>query len=199
MPQNKGMNLTSARQDGTRSQVIPGVRRTCARATTRIPLALLEVAMTRRVAGSLAVLLCLCAAAAPAADLSGADANAIRDVTKRYVSNALAGDWNGWASLLSADAVFLPPNGPAVEGRPAIRKWIEAFSGMATFTATPQEVVGTDRVAYARGTFAFTMGPTARMPGGDSGKWLTTYEKQANGSWLIKRNIWNSDSPLQQK
>jgi len=27
VPQNKGMNLTSARQDGTRSQVIPGVSR----------------------------------------------------------------------------------------------------------------------------------------------------------------------------
>jgi uncharacterized protein (TIGR02246 family) len=155
--------------------------------------------MTRHAVASLVLPLLLSAVSTPAADLSAADANAIRDVTKRYVSTALAGDWDGWASLSSADVIFLPPNGPALAGRPAIRKWVEAFGGMATFTATPQEVVGADRVAYAHGTFAFSMGPTAKVPGGDSGKWLTTYEKQANGSWLIKRNIWNSDSPLPSK
>jgi uncharacterized protein (TIGR02246 family) len=154
--------------------------------------------MTRR-AASLALLFLLGASSGWSGDLSAADASAIRDKTKRYVSTALAGDWDGWASLLTADAVFLQPHGPAVEGRAAIRAWVEAFTGMATFTATPHEVVGSDRVAYARGTFAFTMSPTARMQGGDTGKWITTYEKQANGTWLIKRNIWNSDLPMPAK
>jgi len=154
--------------------------------------------MTRRVA-ALGVVLLLAASSGWSADLSAADASAIRDLTKRYVSTALAGDWDKWASLLTADAVFLQPHGTAVEGRAAIRAWVEAFTGMATFTATPLEVVGSDRVAYARGTFAFTMGPAARMQGAETGKWITTYEKQANGIWLIKRNVWNSDLPLPPK
>jgi ketosteroid isomerase-like protein len=90
----------------------------------------------------------------------------------------------------------LQPNGPSLEGRAAIRTWVTAFTGMTTFTAMPEEIEGSDGVAYARGTYALTMSPTAKMQGSDAGKWITIYQKQADGSWRIRRNIWNSNSPL---
>jgi uncharacterized protein (TIGR02246 family) len=124
--------------------------------------------------------------------LSDADIRALRDLTRRYVETSLAGDWKGWASLMAEDAVFLPPNGEPVNGRTAIRDFMSAFGRAATFEAPIDEIAGGDGVAVARGRFAFTMRPGSSPQGADSGKWITTYRKQPDGSWLIHANIWNS-------
>ena len=154
--------------------------------------------MARRTMIAVSMML-LFANAAWSAGLSEADTRAIRAMTKQYVDTALAGNWDSWTSMLTEKAVFLPPNGAALEGRAAIRAWVMGFAGMATFTAPVEEVTGNDKLAFARGTYSFAMSPTARMQGGDSGKWLTIYEKQTDGSWRILRNIWNSSQPLPQK
>ena len=152
--------------------------------------------MTRRAANLLPFIFSVLACQAQPPEISDADTTALRETVSRYVATSLAGDWDGWASQLTEDAVFLQPNGPAVEGRAAIREWITGFAGMASFTAAPVEIVGVGDLAYVRGTYTFAMGPTATMQGSDTGKWLAVYEKQSDGSWLIKRNIWNSDLPL---
>ena len=59
--------------------------------------------------------------------------------------------------------------------------------------------MGRDGLAYARGTYSYTMGPRAPSQGGDRGAWIKIYEKQSDGTWRIKRNIWNSSRPLPQK
>src|SRR5712692_2804416 len=97
-------------------------------------------------------MLLLLAGRAWSAGLSDADTPALQDVTKRYVETALASNWDAWADLLTPDAIFLPPNGPAVRGRAAIRAWVVAFAGMATFSETPEEFAGQDGLAYGSGT-----------------------------------------------
>jgi len=144
-------------------------------------------------------MLLLLAGPAWSAGLSDADTRALHDATKRYVETALASDWDAWASLLTADAIFLPPNGPAVKGRAAIRAWVVSFAGMARFTETPEEFAGKDGLAYGSGTYAYAMGPAARSQGADSGSWIKIYEKQNDGTWRIKRNIWNSGQAPPQK
>jgi ketosteroid isomerase-like protein len=129
------------------------------------------------------------------AGLSQADTAMINDMVGRYVSTTLGEDWDGWATQLSEDAVFLPPNGPVLEGRATIRQWIPVFSGLASFTAPVSEVTGDGSTAYARGTYTYATGPKAAVQGADSGKWITVYHRQADGSWRITRNMWNSNSP----
>jgi len=151
--------------------------------------------MTRRTAAILPILLVFGCQSQPSG-ISEADVAALRETATRYVTTSLAADWDAWASQLTEDAVFLQPNGPVLEGRAAIRQWVTGFTGMASFSAPVIEIVGSGPVAYVRGTYAFTMGPTAAVQLSDTGKWLAVYERQADGSWLIKRNIWNSDQPL---
>ena len=134
----------------------------------------------------------------PPAEITEDDVAALRQAVERYVQTALAGEWDAWTALSSKDVVFLQPNGPSIEGRTALRTWIEGFSGMESFTATPIEMDGRGDLAYARGTYAFAMGPTAAVQMTSSGKWVTIYRKQDDGSWLIVRNIWNSNEPLPQ-
>jgi ketosteroid isomerase-like protein len=97
-------------------------------------------------------------------------------------------------------AVQMPPNYPANVGADAIRGWsggmLAAFR--AEFSLSPEEVqpAGTDW-AFERGTYAITLTPRA---GGDAirdaGKYITLYQRQADGAWLMARDIWNSNNPL---
>jgi ketosteroid isomerase-like protein len=120
---------------------------------------------------------------------------AIRTSTDRYVQTALAAEWDAWAALTTDDAVFLQPNGAAVEGRHAIRKWATAFTGLTRFSANVLAVEGRDDIAISRGTYSFVLGPEDGLPVADTGKFLTVWRRQPGGTWLISRNMWNSDRP----
>ena len=115
------------------------------------------------------------------------------DDAREALEKALASqDW--WKSPDLADDVSTILRGAYGEGLEEIVQEIEAARIELGLTAA--EIGGAGNVAYARGTYAFSMGPTAAMQAADSGKWLTVYEKQSDGSWRIKHNIWNSDQPL---
>jgi uncharacterized protein (TIGR02246 family) len=117
-----------------------------------------------------------------------------------HVAALNAGDADAWGACFTPDAVQMPPNYPANVGADAIRGWsggmLAAFR--AEFSLSPEEVqpAGTDW-AFERGTYAITLTPRA---GGDAirdaGKYITLYQQQADGAWLMARDIWNSNNPL---
>ncbi len=132
-----------------------------------------------------------------AGPLSDEDIAAIRANGDAYAQSALSADWPAWAALFTDDAVNMAPNEPAIEGRPAIQAWGEAFPTMTEFTSTPVEIDGRTDLAYIRGTYSYTATVEgAPEPVTDSGKYLVVLRKQADGSWLTTANIWNSDQPL---
>ena len=60
-------------------------------------------------------------------------------------------------------------------------------AGITTRTADTDE----------RGRYEITLAPKAGdAPMDDTGKYITIYQRQSNGSWKIARDIWNSDQPL---
>ncbi|UCC71597.1 MAG: DUF4440 domain-containing protein [Gemmatimonadota bacterium] len=138
---------------------------------------------------------CQPAAQAPAG-LSDEDVAAIGESIGSFRDAVLAGDWAGASQLFAAEAVWMPPNAPLIEGPDAIRAAFEADAATYTaFTNTPTEIVGSGDVAYARGTYTLTVAGMAE-PISDSGKYLAIFRKQADGSWLAALDIWNSDLPL---
>ena len=152
-----------------------------------------------------AILVALCIALTSAAcqqvgPLTDEDIAAIRSLGAELDEAALASDWGALAALLTEDAVFMPPNGPAVEGRGAIQEMIES-SGMVmtahTFEFT--DIGGHGDVAYGRAQYteAFTVGGVA-PPIEDAGKVLGILRRQPDNSWLIAVWCWNSDLPLPQ-
>jgi ketosteroid isomerase-like protein len=132
------------------------------------------------------------------AGLSEEDAAAIESTVASFVQSALANNFAQWPALHTEDAVCLPPNQPAVKGRAAIQSWGEAFS-LTDLTITLLEIDGRDGLAYGRSTYSYS-GVVAvegtAVPVTDSGKGMVVLRKQADGSWLIAVNIWNSDLPL---
>jgi uncharacterized protein (TIGR02246 family) len=104
-----------------------------------------------------------------------------------------AHDAAGVASFYTEDAVLLPPDQEPVSGRAAVEEFFvrtNPADAPAVELATIETFVFGDH-AWRQGMFRFD-GP------GDgtraSGKFVELWKK-VDGSWLIHRDIWNSNAP----
>jgi uncharacterized protein (TIGR02246 family) len=142
-----------------------------------------------------------CQAPTPeAGPLSDDDVAAIISLRDRWVQAELAGDWDEWATLLTEDAVQMPPYQSAIEGRTAMKAWAEAFPKITDVALTPIETNGRDGLAYSRGTYSITiMAEGMPEPVTDSGSYVQILRKQPDGSWRVAIGIWNSDLPLSEQ
>jgi len=126
---------------------------------------------------------------------------AIEAVNAQFTASLKAGDIEALVSHYDAEAMVLPPNMPAARGAAGIR---EAFSGMLSamtiteFTLTTHEVHVAGNMAIETGAYAMTSQPP--QGGGpatpDTGKFVVVWRQQADGSWKLFRDIFNSDLPL---
>ena len=93
----------------------------------------------------------------------------------------------------------MPPNAHANVGRDAIRPWVGGFltAFRAEFALSVDEVHTAGEWAIERGAYTITLTPrSGGAPIDDSGKYITIYQAQRDGTWLMARDIWNSDRPL---
>lgn len=131
------------------------------------------------------------------AKLSDADKATMRAMAAEFARAAMARSDSANAAQYTENAVFMPPNQPAVEGRAAIQAWFKAFPPISEFTVTLVDVDGVGDVAYARGTYTLTIAPAGKTPAvSDHGKFLEVRRRQADGKWLLTADIFNSDVPL---
>jgi uncharacterized protein (TIGR02246 family) len=127
------------------------------------------------------------------------DLNSIRELEHRAREAAKAKDLDRYVSFYADDAVLLWPGVPMVSGRAAIRKFMQAFFSMPDFSLSFE----TTQVEVSRaGDFAYTCGTNKVIlvdPSGrkmkDSGKYLTVYKKQSDGTWKVVADTGNSDLP----
>jgi len=117
----------------------------------------------------------------------------------RFGAAALKGDTAAIAGFYTDDAIFMSPNNPAARGHDAIAK---SFAGMsaamklATFKLTAQDVVVAGDYAIETGAYDLTgTAPKATKAMHDTGKYLVLWKKQADGSYKIARDIYNTDLP----
>jgi ketosteroid isomerase-like protein len=153
-----------------------------------IPLALLALAMAGTACQP---------PAQEAAGLSEEDVAAIEASLESFAQAIRASDWAALTALYTEDAVFMAPNQPALEGRAAMRAWLELFPPIAQYEATSVEIDGRGDLAHVRGNYSETYTVEgAPEPIHDTGKYVEIWRKQPDGSWLIAVEIWNSDLPL---
>ena len=134
---------------------------------------------------------------APPAEMTDADRAAIDALVGEYQATAVAGDWDAWSALWTEDAVYMVPGTPVLDGRQAIRVSLDAFpSPPSELRVSLGAVEGFGDWAWARGAYAMTMPAFEDMPEmTEVGKFLWVLEKQADGTWLIDSEAYNSDSP----
>jgi uncharacterized protein (TIGR02246 family) len=131
------------------------------------------------------------------AGLSEADVNAINDVREAEMASISAGDVDAHLAVMTDDCLVMPPGGEAVVGHEAVRAWSEAFIEMFEIAGeyTGSEVVGAGDWAIENYTATLTLTPRA---GGEAAmetiKGIHVYRRQADGSWKIAQDVWNSDA-----
>lgn len=138
-----------------------------------------------------------CNQAPPPVDLKAAE-DAVRAVDAAQLKAAQALDVAGVVAGYSADATLLPPNMPAASDPASIQK---AWAGMlvpgtqVTWAPSKVDVAASGDMASDQGTYTLsTSGPDGK-PMSDKGKYVAVVKKQADGSWKVSEDIWNSDLP----
>ena len=121
----------------------------------------------------------------------------VLETWERYSSYMNAGNRDAWIELWDADGVQLPPGVPAFEGKQAILGSITAqldATNFEDFTITNREVEVSGNLGFARGNYSFKGTPKT---GGETvqfqGKYLTIFKRQADGTWKIYRDCFNSN------
>jgi ketosteroid isomerase-like protein len=128
--------------------------------------------------------------------LSKADQTAIHQAQQNDVKLTNAQDWKGDLALYSAEAILMPPNHPAVQGKAPIQAWMQAYPPISNLQEQSLELEGQGNLAYERGTYSMTVAHVGAASTEDQGKYLTIWRKEADGSWKISRAMFNSDLPL---
>lgn len=138
-----------------------------------------------------------CRPADSGAGFPAADRAAIERVADSQQVLFNAGKFDEAVALTFAeDAVSLPPNAPAVVGRPAIQAYMKTFPPFRDFSMTPQMIDGRGDLAVVQGNYAMTL-TVPGSPSGikDVGKYLEIWRKQPDGAWKVIRDAFSSDLP----
>ena len=150
---------------------------------------------------ALAVLTIGCSnAPAPPPDTRAADVQAVKDVEAAWVKDTAAKDADKWASYFAEDGSGLYPGAGILNGKEAIKAAFAPYFADPNFSLTWESTramasKGGDMV-YSQGTYTMTVtNPKTKKPITDKGKYLTIYTKQADGSWKVVADTYNSDSP----
>jgi ketosteroid isomerase-like protein len=123
---------------------------------------------------------------------------ALLDLDAQWSAAAAAKDLDKTVSYYSDTAIVMPPNAPSVTTKEAIRsawKEMQAPGTAISWKASKVEVASGGDLAYVSGTYEFTMNDASGKPVKDRGKYVEIFKKQADGTWKVVADIWNSDLP----
>ncbi len=116
---------------------------------------------------------------------------------QHWVSVVNAGDLNGYALLLTEDAVWIPPSQPAINGREEFRKWLEPFFNKFDYELSFSEIKNREAGSWAveQGCFTSRMSP---KDGGEqmehSGSYIVSWRQENDGIWRIERYVDTTES-----
>jgi len=139
--------------------------------------------------------------AAPAPpDTHDADVKAITDDEVQWNKDWAAKDSDRILSHYADDAVLMAPGTEAAKGKDAIKSGIAGMVAdkalSLTFKANQVDVAKSGDLAYTQGDYQMTVtDPKTHKAINDHGTYVTTYRKQADGSWKAVADIATSGPP----
>jgi len=114
----------------------------------------------------------------------------------RYIAAATKGDVGAIGSFYTDDAAVLTPNAKAVHGRAEIDKGNTQMLSTTKITAlklSTDDVQISGDFGVETGSYEQTLTPKTGKPMHDVGKYLLVWKRQADGSWKILREAYNTD------
>ena len=104
------------------------------------------------------------------------------------------GDAKALAAMYTSDAIVLPPDSETIRGNEAIGEFWKTTreSGVQSAALTTVDVDRTGDVADEVGKVSLTIQPAGKELTTEAAKYVVVWKRQADGSWKLHRDIWNS-------
>ena len=123
----------------------------------------------------------------------------LRDLDAKWAKAAAAKDLEQTIGFYSDDAIVFPPNAPSAATKETIRNgWKEMLTSpgfVISWQPTRVRVGKAGEMAWVGGAYELTMNDASGKPITDRGKYLEVWEKQSDGNWKCRADMWNSDLP----
>lgn len=137
---------------------------------------------------------------APAPDTHDADVKALNDIEEQWNQEYAAKDLGKIIAHYADDAVLITPGAPAVKGKDGIQKAMQQFTSdpamSLKFKPSKIDVSKSGDLGYTEGSYTMTVtDPATHKMITDLGSYVTTYRKQADGSWKAVADIACSSTP----
>ena len=132
-----------------------------------------------------------------ASDTSAADAQASKSKSDEWSKAAAAKDAVKFGTFYADDATVMMPNEPAFHGMDNIKAVLTPMMQDPNFAMSfkPDKIEVSGILGYTQGSVSLTNTARDGKPFTDTGKYLTVWKKQADGSWKAIEDIFNSDLP----
>jgi ketosteroid isomerase-like protein len=147
-------------------------------------------------AGALAFL-SACTSSTEASSVAAEAEAAIAEFNRQYLAAINGADIEALADLTTEDHMMIMSGGEPLAGKEVL---VDAMTGaFERFefdeSWTPEETVVSGDLAYQRGSFVVNATPKAGgEPARTTGNFLRIYRRQPDGSWLMVRDMFNSDT-----
>lgn len=132
-------------------------------------------------------------------DRSAEAALAVRAADSAWAAAFSRKDLDGYLSFVESTASIQQPNSPTVTGTAAIRAMVEGFFSLPNLSGTWQPTTVTasrsGELAYTTGTYQLSYTDPSGKPATERGKYLEVWRRQADGSWKMTAESFNSDDP----
>lgn len=89
-------------------------------------------------------------------------------------------------------AEIVAANGVVLRGGRAVLEWLQKFPPVTEWKLSVSEMDGAGELAWVRGAYTMLLSSRAKLPF-DHGQYLEIWRKQADGSWKVVRNVYNSE------
>ena len=135
---------------------------------------------------------------------SGTDMKAAKEALRQadiaWSATAEAQELDKLVAYFLDDALFMAPNAPALKGKAAIREVLSHFFEIPGFSIKWQptyvEISSSGDLAYTIGTNVMTFEGPDGKPIVDNGKYTTIWKKDADGTWKVAVDMFNTNMPL---
>jgi uncharacterized protein (TIGR02246 family) len=136
----------------------------------------------------------------PAPNTHDADVKAIRDLETAQLQGFAARDLDKICASYADDASVLFPDAPVISGTVAIKTAFKPFLADKNFTNTAAsdkvDVAKSGDIGYSQGAYTMTFtAPKTKKVLTEKGKYVTVFQKQADGGWKAVADIFNEDVP----
>jgi ketosteroid isomerase-like protein len=151
-------------------------------------------------AGALFIVPTFGCAPRPGVDLT-AERAALREAMEAYHEAASTKDAQTVVSMYDDEAMMIPPNAERVEGIEGIRSYrfgfIENAGVELNFETMRVEIAAGGDMAWTLAVANASFDGPDGEPGSDRIRDFHVWKKQADGSWKVEVDIWNSGLPAQ--